>query len=386
MSVLGGGSSEDVRGRVDRMRGGEMAMKRWMVVLAVFGVIAAACTAGTEDRGARADRDGGGCVASAGPVSIWVPFAGAEYKRCRSCSTCSNRSTRGSRSTFAPASGRTTRRCLAAIRAGNPPTRSCPGRWTAWASSAHRGLAGPHAVHRTVGPRHEHLPRLGHPVHELRREPVRVAVPDRRAWGCTTTRTYSRSTGTPSHRRRCRSSPQVAKELTEFTPARFDQGGRVRPVVRATTSSHRWSCRSSSGRTTTTRTVPRRRLGPTPTGWPCSSGRGPLVGFYGADNLKEFFAWPDTASGAHPRTSRTVGSCDVRSASGAAIIEDYRPDVNYGPFPVPDPGRQEDGYVIGRVVGTIMGIPRGSEHPCGGVGTSCRTWRPTRTRSSRWRT
>ena len=31
-----------------------MAMKRWMVLLAVFGVIAAACTAGTEDQGAPA--------------------------------------------------------------------------------------------------------------------------------------------------------------------------------------------------------------------------------------------------------------------------------------------------------------------------------------------
>ena len=29
-----------------------MAMRRWMVLLAVFGVIAAACTAGTEDQGA----------------------------------------------------------------------------------------------------------------------------------------------------------------------------------------------------------------------------------------------------------------------------------------------------------------------------------------------
>jgi len=59
-----------------------MAMKRWMVLLAVFGVIAAACTAGTEDEGAPApiDTDSDASHAPA-TVSIWVPFAGAEYKK-----------------------------------------------------------------------------------------------------------------------------------------------------------------------------------------------------------------------------------------------------------------------------------------------------------------
>ena len=41
-----------------------MAMRRWMVLLAVFGVIAAACTAGTEDQGTRpTDRHGRGRLA-----------------------------------------------------------------------------------------------------------------------------------------------------------------------------------------------------------------------------------------------------------------------------------------------------------------------------------
>ena len=46
-----------------------------------------------------------------------------------------------------------------------------------------------------------------------------------------------------------------------------------------------------------------------------------------------------------------------------AMIEDYAPDLNYGTAPYPTPDGQEDQYGIGRVGGTIVGIPRGSAHP-----------------------
>jgi multiple sugar transport system substrate-binding protein len=46
-----------------------------------------------------------------------------------------------------------------------------------------------------------------------------------------------------------------------------------------------------------------------------------------------------------------------------AMIEDYAPDLNYGTAPYPTPDGQEDQYGIGRVGGTIVGIPRGSANP-----------------------
>ncbi len=88
-----------------------------------------------------------------------------------------------------------------------------------------------------------------------------------------------------------------------------------------------------------------------------------LVDFYGADNLKEFVAgqgdeWSEPNDFHRGRVAMMFdGEWRV------AMIEDYAPDLNYGTAPYPTPDGQEDQYGIGRVGGTIVGIPRGSAHP-----------------------
>jgi len=99
-----------------------MAMKRGMVLLAVFGVIAAACTAGTEDQGAPAPIDTG-ADASHDPVTIsmWVPFGGAEYKKMSVVFDMFEQEYPWITVDVRPGIGENDEKVLAAIRAGNPP-------------------------------------------------------------------------------------------------------------------------------------------------------------------------------------------------------------------------------------------------------------------------
>ena len=99
-----------------------MAMKRWMVLLAVFGVIAAACTAGTEDQGAPAPIETGADVSHApATVSIWVPFAGAEYKKMSVVFDMFEQEYPWITVDVRTGIGENDEKVLAAIRAGNPP-------------------------------------------------------------------------------------------------------------------------------------------------------------------------------------------------------------------------------------------------------------------------
>jgi multiple sugar transport system substrate-binding protein len=88
-----------------------------------------------------------------------------------------------------------------------------------------------------------------------------------------------------------------------------------------------------------------------------------LVDFYGADNLKEFFAGAGDEWSAPNDFHRGRVAMMFDGEWRVAMIEDYAPDLNYGTAPYPTPDGQEDQYGIGRVGGTIVGIPRGSEHP-----------------------
>jgi multiple sugar transport system substrate-binding protein len=99
-----------------------MAMKRWMVLLSVFGVIAAACTAGTEDEGAPAPIDTGADASHApATVSIWVPFAGAEYKKMSVVFDMFEQEYPWITVDVRTGIGENDEKVLAAIRAGNPP-------------------------------------------------------------------------------------------------------------------------------------------------------------------------------------------------------------------------------------------------------------------------
>ena len=99
-----------------------MARKRWMVSLAVFGVIAAACTAGTEDQGAPPPIETG-ADASHDPVTIsmWVPFGGAEYKKMSVVFDMFEQEYPWTTVEVRPGIGENDEKVLAAIRAGNPP-------------------------------------------------------------------------------------------------------------------------------------------------------------------------------------------------------------------------------------------------------------------------
>jgi multiple sugar transport system substrate-binding protein len=88
-----------------------------------------------------------------------------------------------------------------------------------------------------------------------------------------------------------------------------------------------------------------------------------LVDFYGADKLKEFFAGAGDEWSAPNDFHRGRVAMMFDGEWRVAMIEDYAPDLNYGTAPYPTPDGQEDQYGIGRVGGTIVGIPRGSEHP-----------------------
>lgn len=89
-----------------------------------------------------------------------------------------------------------------------------------------------------------------------------------------------------------------------------------------------------------------------------------LVDFYGYDNLQEFVAGQGDEWGEEQdfQTGRVAMTLDGEWRTSENFIGDP-PVVNYmtAPFPVPDD--QADKYGMGQVGGTIIGIPKGSPHP-----------------------
>jgi multiple sugar transport system substrate-binding protein len=88
-----------------------------------------------------------------------------------------------------------------------------------------------------------------------------------------------------------------------------------------------------------------------------------LIDFYGADNLRKFVAgqgdeWGEASNDFQRGRVAMVLDGEWRTA----FIENGTPDLNYGTAPSPVPDGREDLYGIGRVGGTIIGIPRGSPH------------------------
>ncbi len=90
-----------------------------------------------------------------------------------------------------------------------------------------------------------------------------------------------------------------------------------------------------------------------------------FVDFYGADNLRKFVAgqgdeWSEgNANDFHRGRIAMMFDGEWRTR----FIEAAGNAVNYGTAPYPVPEGHEDEYGMGRVGGTIMGIPRGSKHP-----------------------
>ena len=88
-----------------------------------------------------------------------------------------------------------------------------------------------------------------------------------------------------------------------------------------------------------------------------------LVDWYGVDNLKKFVAgqgdeWGESSQDF--QNGRIAMALDGEWRT--RFIQEGTPDLNYATAPAPVPDDQEDMYGIGRVGGTIIGIPRGSAH------------------------
>lgn len=89
-----------------------------------------------------------------------------------------------------------------------------------------------------------------------------------------------------------------------------------------------------------------------------------LVDFYGADNLRKFVAAAGNEWGeASQDFQRGKIAMMIDGEWRTAFIKNGTPDLNYGTAPFPVPDDKADTYGIGRVGGTIIGIPRGSAHP-----------------------
>lgn len=88
-----------------------------------------------------------------------------------------------------------------------------------------------------------------------------------------------------------------------------------------------------------------------------------LVDWYGADKLQEFVAgsggeWGGGHDFHHGRVAMMLDG-EWRTA----FIADLAPDLPYATAPFPVPDDQADRYGMGGIGGTTIGIPRGSAHP-----------------------
>jgi multiple sugar transport system substrate-binding protein len=340
-----------------------MAMRRWTVLLAVFGVIAAACTAGTEDEGAPApiDTDADASHAPA-TVSIWVPFAGAEYKKMSVVFDMFEQEYPWITVEVRPGIGENDEKVLAAIRAGNPPdavmswSLDSVGKFCssdAWQDLTpyieQSGLDTsifPDSVTRytSFGGSQCALPFLTD------------------AMGLYYNKDLLAKHGYTEPPKTMSELTEMAKELTEFNPdgsikvagfAPWFGYYEFTPLELSIIFGADYY--NEDGTASAVATDP---------DWEALfQWQKDLVDFYGADNLKEFFAGAGDEWSAPNDFHRGRVAMMFDGEWRVAMIEDYAPDLNYGTAPYPTPDGQEDQYGIGRVGGTIVGIPRGSEHP-----------------------
>jgi multiple sugar transport system substrate-binding protein len=334
-----------------------------MVLLAVFGVIAAACTAGTEDQGAPPPIETGP-DASHDPVTIsmWVPFGGDEYKKMSVVFDMFEQEYPWITVDVRPGIGENDEKVLAAIRAGNPPdavmswSLDSVGKFCA--SDAWQDLTPyiqqsgldtsifPDSVTRytSYGGSQCALPFLTD------------------AMGLYYNTDLLAKHGYTEPPKTMSELTEMAKELTEFNPdGSIKVAGFIpwfgyyefTPLELAIIFGADYY--NEDGTASAVASDP---------DWQrVFAWQKDLVDFYGADNLKEFVAgqgdeWSEPNDFHRGRVAMMFdGEWRV------AMIEDYAPDLNYGTAPYPTPDGQEDQYGIGRVGGTIVGIPRGSAHP-----------------------
>ncbi len=246
------------QGQWFRSRRRETNMKRWLIAMATFALVAAACTAGGGDDTPSAVDTASGASHAPVTLEMWGAWTGRELKQFN---TIFDGFTEKYPWITVNSTG-------GVERSEDPGCHQCgrPAGHGAVVHARQRGevlrvgrVAGPQPVHRAERLRREPVPAVGRGVHELRGEPLRVPVPDGRSGPVLQHR----------HVRGRRGSTGRRKTLSELA-GRREEADRVQ--LRTARSRSRGSCRGSattssaprtsgtcSARSGTTRTGPRRR-------------------------------------------------------------------------------------------------------------------------------
>ena len=346
-------------------------MKRWLAVLGVFAVIAAACTAGTEDSGDAPEPiepvDSGATGASAEhdpvTISMWIPFSGAEADKVTPVFDMFQEQYPWITVDVREGIGENDDKVLAAIRAGNPPDAVM-----SWSLDS-VGKFCDTAAWQDLTP---YIEQSGLDMDATFPPSVtrytsfngsQCALPFLTdAMGLYYNRDLLEKAGFSEPPKTLSELSDMAKELTEFNP---DGSIKVAGFVP-------WfgyyeftplELAIIYGANYYNEDLSEAALASDPEWASLFEWQKDLVDWYGEDKLKEFVAGQGDEWSAPNDFHRGRVAMMFDGEWRTAMIEDYAPDLNYGTAPYPTPDGMEDQYGLGRVGGTIIGIPRGSAHP-----------------------
>jgi len=341
----------------------EGAMRRFAIVLAAFGLFAAACTAGTEDQGAPEPIETGS-NASHEPVTIsmWIPFAGAEAQKVLPVFDMFHQEYPWITVDVREGIGENDDKVLAAIRAGNPPDAVMS--WSL--DSVGKFCASGAWQDLTPYIEQSNLDTSMFPDSVTRYTSYagsQCAMPFLTdAMGLYYNKDLLQKAGFTEPPKTMSELTNMAKALTEFNP---DGSIKVAGFV-PWFGYYEFTPLELSiifGADYYNEDGTQAALASDPQWAELFQWQKELVDFYGADNLKKFVAgqgneWTAGNDFQHGRVAMMFdGEWRV------AMIEDYAPDLNYGTAPYPTPDGEDGQYGLGRVGGTIVGVPRGSAHP-----------------------
>ena len=339
-------------------------MKRLAIVVAAFGLIAAACTAGTEDQGTAPAPLETGSGASHEPVTIsmWIPFGGAEAEKVLPVFDMFEQKYPWITVDIHKGFGENDDKVLAAISSGDPPDAVMS--WTL--DSVGKFCESGAWQDLTPYIQQSNLDTSIFPDSVTRYTSYggsQCAMPFLTdAMGLYYNKDLLEKAGYTEPPKTMSELTDMAKKLTVFNP---DGSIKVAGFV-PWFGYYEFTPLELSiifGADYYNEDGTQAAISSDPQWAELFQWQKDLVDFYGADNLKRFVAgqgneWTAGNDFQHGRVAMMFdGEWRV------AMIGDYAPDLNYGTAPYPTPDGQEDQYGIGRVGGTIIGIPRGSPHP-----------------------
>ena len=335
-----------------------------MILVAALGLIAAACTAGNESVSTPSPIDTSDANASHAPVTIsmWVPFAGAEYDKVAQVFDMFHQKYPWITVDVRTGIGENDDKVLAAIRAGNPPDAVM-----SWSLDSVGKFC-------ATGAWQDLTPYIQQSAMDTSLFPPSVtrytsyagsqcALPFLTdAMGLYFNEDLFAKHGITEPPKTMSELTADAKALTEFNP---DGSIKVAGFVPwfgyyeftplELSIIYGADYYNADGTRSAVATEP---------GWTALfEWQKDLVDFYGADNLKEFVAGQGDEWSAPNDFQRGRVAMMFDGEWRVAMIGDFASDLHYGTAPYPTPDDATDQYGIGRVGGTIIGIPRGSAHP-----------------------